>query len=139
MNKPARPRFSAVRENYLHYLFWIMLFFNEKICSVEILFFSTIRLYSFSYYECDPLSPPKGEATHGVHPLDPLFSGIITNPLWILSQYGEFPSGGKEVSDCRRPQYRPMIKTDNFYRAKLSEIFSLPGIFTGQRFNPKEG
>ena len=31
-------------------------------------------------YEGDPLSPPKGEATQGEHPLDPLTSEILIIP-----------------------------------------------------------
>jgi len=36
-----------------------------------------VRKYFPDNFECDPLSPPEGEAAQGERPLDPLFSGVF--------------------------------------------------------------
>jgi hypothetical protein len=50
-------------------------------------------------YEGDPLSPPKGEATQGEHPLDPHFRCIFHQPCERLSHSGGCPSGGGSKHD----------------------------------------
>ena len=47
----------------------------QFLCFAEILF-SCHQVNLCGSYEGDPLSPPKGEATQGEHPLDPHFRGI---------------------------------------------------------------
>jgi hypothetical protein len=38
--------------------------------------------------ENDPLSPPKGEAVQGEHPIDPLFSGYISTLSGVIAPGG---------------------------------------------------
>jgi len=45
-------------------------------------------------YEGDPLSPPKGEATHGEHPLDPPLPRIFINLLKGYRIFGDALAAG---------------------------------------------
>jgi hypothetical protein len=76
-------------------------------------------VYSFSNYECDPLSPPKGEATQGERPLDPLINFHL--PSAGLSQRGDAQTSVVDASDAVAPK-SDLDKTYDFYRAKKGEL-----------------
>ncbi len=54
--------------------------------------------------EGNPLSPPKGEATHGEHPLDPHVRGIFINLLRDYHILGDALAAGAEARCAGAPR-----------------------------------
>jgi hypothetical protein len=63
-----------------------------------------------SSYEGNPLSPPKGEAVQGEHPLDPLFfRSIIFNLIRGYRNMGDAQVAGAEARCLKSPQERLIV------------------------------
>ena len=73
------------------------------LCFAEILF-SCHQVNLCGSYEGNPLSPPKGEATQGEHPLDPHFRGIFINLLRGYHIFGDALAAGAEARCAGAPK-----------------------------------
>ena len=56
------------------------------------------------YLESDPLSPPEGEASQGVHPLDPPFFQRVSHENYELRDDGGAPRNPAYEGDSRTPK-----------------------------------
>jgi hypothetical protein len=92
--------------------------------SVEILFFPVIRLFSAATMRETP-SLPRGEATHGEHPLDP---HIFLNRMRVIA-IGDTIAAGAEARCAKSSQERLLVSLKDFYRTCVSNICGTPGVF----------
>jgi hypothetical protein len=96
-------------------------------------FFSHSEILCGSY-EGNPLSPPKGEAACGEHPLDPLFfRSIIFNLIRSYRNRGDAQAAGAEARWAKSPQERLIVSmrvSPEPITAKLFEVYDGYKYFT---------